>query len=53
MFEDNAKHKFLFRCEVCKMIVSAEFEEEDSEDVREDKVILECPCGGQSCYLRD
>jgi len=35
------------------MIVSAEFEEEDAEDVREDKVVLECPCGGQSHYLRD
>lgn len=53
MFQDNTKYKFLFRCETCKMIVAAEFEEEDAEDVREDKVILECPCGGQSNYLRD
>ncbi len=53
MFQDTSKNKFLFRCESCKMIVAAEFEEEDAEDVREDKVTLECPCGGQSCYLRD
>ena len=53
MFQDNSKQKFLFRCDACKMIVAAEFEEEDVEDVREDKVVLECPCGGQSHYLRD
>lgn len=53
MFIDTSKTKFLFRCESCQMIVAAEFEEEDTEDVREDKVVLECPCGGQSYYLRD
>lgn len=53
MFQDNTKQKFLFRCDACKQIVIAEFEEEDMEDVREDKVELECSCGGQSHYLRD
>jgi len=36
------------------MIVSVELEEEDElEQVRENKLILECPCGGQSKVLRD
>jgi len=53
MFDDKV-HKFLFKCEECAMIVSVELEEEDElEQVRENKLILECPCGGQSKVLRD
>lgn len=53
MFDDK-KQKFLFKCEDCAMIVSIELEdEEDLERVHEDKFVLECPCGGKSCVLRD
>jgi hypothetical protein len=50
----EAKQKFLFRCEDCKMILSADFEEEeDLEKVQQDKMFLECPCGGHCKVLRD
>ena len=36
------------------MIVSVEFEEEEElEKVHNDKLMLECPCGGKSHVLRD
>ena len=48
------KRKFLFKCESCEMIISVEFEdEEDLENVQEDKMVLECPCSGQSRVLLD
>lgn len=49
------KRKFLFKCDECEMILSVEFEdEEDLEKVQDDKMILECPCGGGHCIvLRD
>ncbi len=51
---DDLKHKFLFKCDDCAMIVSVELEEEDElERVNENKFFLECPCGGKSCVLRD
>lgn len=53
MFETK-KQKFLFKCNECHMIVSVELEDkEDLEKVVEDKLALECPCGGQSYVLRD
>ncbi len=53
MFSDT-KRKFLFKCEECEMILSVEFEtEEDLEKIREDKMILECPCSGHCLILRD
>ena len=53
MFDDKV-HKFLFKCEDCAMIVSIELEEEDElERVNENKLVLECPCGGKSKVLRD
>ncbi len=53
MFDDKV-HKFLFKCEDCAMIVSVELEEEDElEQVNENKLVLECPCGGKSKVLRD
>jgi len=46
--------KFLFQCQTCKLIVSLELEdEEDILNVREDKMILDCPCGGKCVPLRD
>lgn len=53
MFDDK-KQKFLFKCDDCSMIVSIELEEEDElEQVHDNKLILECPCGGKSHVLRD
>lgn len=46
--------KFTFRCEVCKMLLTSEFDDEhDIEDIREDKLWLECPCEGRAFLLRD
>ena len=46
--------KFLFRCDACQMILSVDFEdEEDLEAIQENKIELECPCGGKSKILRD
>ena len=53
MFSEN-KPKYLFRCDKCNMILSTEFEDEkDVDDVKEDKILLECPCGGMCFVLRD
>lgn len=50
----DKKITFLFRCVECKLILSAEFEEpEDLEDVRNDKLYLECLCGDKCWLLRD
>jgi len=54
MFIDNTKRKFLFKCEDCAMILSVDFEDEaDIKKVDDDKMILECPCGGNCTVLRD
>ncbi len=46
--------KFLFKCEECETILSVEFDDEDDiKKVQEDKVDLECPCGGYCKVLRD
>jgi hypothetical protein len=51
---DAKKIRFTFRCKDCKMIISSEFDDEDDiEDVRDDKLYLECPCGGKCSLLRD
>lgn len=53
MFDEKLQ-KFLFKCKECSMIVCVELEdEEDLEKVVEDKLVLECPCGGKSYVLRD
>lgn len=50
----DSKRKFLFRCDVCQMILSVDFEdEEDIEKINDNKIELECPCGGQCKVLRD
>lgn len=52
--DSDKKIKFLFRCDTCQMIISTEFEtDKDIQDVREDKILLECPCGGICLPLRD
>jgi hypothetical protein len=46
--------KFLFRCDICEIIISVDFDdEEDLENVQENKIELECPCGGKCKVLRD
>lgn len=51
---DAKKIRFTFRCLDCKMIISSEFDDEDDiEDVRDDKLYLECPCSGKCHLLRD
>lgn len=52
-----SKRKFLFKCEDCEMIISAEFDEEKDKDAVEEIMSnimeLECKCGGKSLVLRD
>ena len=46
--------KFLFKCEDCQMIMSVVFDDpEDLENIQEDKIHLECPCGSHCHVLRD
>lgn len=46
--------KFTFRCNDCKLLLSSEFEDEkDIEDIKDDLLWLECPCGGKAMLLRD
>lgn len=53
MFFDK-KIKPLFKCDTCSIILLLEFDEKkDIEDFREDKILLECPCGGVCLPLRD
>jgi hypothetical protein len=53
MFNEPTR-EFLFKCEDCAMILSVEFvEEEDLQKVNDNKMHLECPCGGQCKVLRD
>lgn len=45
---------FLFKCKDCGMILSIEFEtKEDIKKVNEDKIDLECTCGGDCLVLRN
>ena len=53
MFDTN-KIKFLFKCADCSNIFSVELEDaEDIKKVRDDKMDLECSCGGKCQVLRD
>jgi hypothetical protein len=53
MLFNKSKH-VLFRCETCATIVSVDFEDEDDIDkLDENKIVLECPCGGESSILRN
>lgn len=47
-------NKFTFRCELCKILLTSEFEDErDIDDIKENKLWLECPCSGRALLLRD
>jgi hypothetical protein len=46
--------KFLFKCEECELIMAVGFDDpEDLQNIQEDKIHLECPCGAQCHVLRD
>lgn len=46
--------KFLFRCDECEMIVSVELGSvEERVQVNENKMVLDCPCGGRIRVLRN
>ena len=48
------KYEFLFKCDDCEMIISIEYEEEEDLDkVRNDEIILSCPCCGYGNILRN
>jgi hypothetical protein len=45
---------FLFKCEDCNTILSADFEkQEDIDNINENKVELTCPCEGRCKVLRN
>lgn len=51
-FEPN--DSYLFKCEECEAILVVEFkEEEEKEQLNNNLIILECPCGGKCKVLRD
>lgn len=53
MLFDQSKH-VLFKCDSCGVIVSVDFEDQDDIDkLNENKIVLECPCGGESTILRN
>ena len=50
----SKKEKHLFKCDTCSAILLLEFEEQkEIEELREDKILLECPCGGICLPLRN
>lgn len=51
---DNKPRRFTFRCDACKEILCSEFDDEqDIQEIVEDKLWLECECGGKAKLLRD
>lgn len=51
---DSKLRKFTFRCEICKTILSSEFDDErDIEDIKNNQLWLECPCEGRAYLLTD
>lgn len=52
--ECQKKQKHLFKCDTCATILLLQLEDpEEIQDVREDKILLECPCGGICLPLRN
>lgn len=50
----SSKRKFLFKCDICDLILSIELEESaEIEKANNNKVVLDCPCGGICKILRD
>jgi len=46
---ETKRQKFTFKCSECGTIFAVEFEDEnDIEDIRNDELQLECPCGPDS-----
>lgn len=46
--------QYIFKCDQCGTIIHLDFEDpKDIEDVDEDKVLLDCPCGGYYFVLRN
>lgn len=53
MLFDLIRH-FLFKCEECDMILSVDFEEEeDIDNATNNRIVIECTCGGKSRVLLD
>jgi Fe2+ or Zn2+ uptake regulation protein len=53
MLFNQSKH-VLFKCDECEAIVSVDFDDEDDiKKLNENKIILECQCGGESTILRN
>lgn len=50
----STKIKALFKCDSCETILVTELEDpKDIKDLKEDKMLLKCPCGGICLPLRD
>lgn len=50
----ETKRKFLFKCEECEMIIVISIDDpDDLQDIQDDKMFLECPCGAYCKVLRD
>ena len=50
----GAIKKYLFKCDTCDSILAVDFDDpKDLEELKEDKILLECPCGGICLLLRD
>lgn len=50
----NEKKYFLFKCTKCESILDINLDElEDIETYQEDKLQVECNCGGECKPLRD
>lgn len=46
--------RVLFRCESCENIICVDFDDQDDIDkLDENKIVLECRCGGESFILRN
>lgn len=54
MIEKFLLKSFIFRCEECSKCLETSFEEESEiNDLLEDKMLIQCPCGGIALVLRD
>lgn len=48
------KNIYLFKCDTCKTVLEIDLSDpKDLEDLKEDKILLECPCGGICMPLRN
>jgi hypothetical protein len=50
----ETKKKFLFKCDTCQLILEIDLTDpKDLEELQEDKILLQCPCGGVCLPLRN